>query len=894
MSDTHLKLSLIAYYSCTEHGFAFPLYGQSEGANTHYRARPAIPGDHSSPIAAFELIKVDDQRRLPPGECPSVAVGEPWRDVFIWNNTAYVGTPDELWDELTPFHADVKSRAPLSFLDLAVNAHRREVSVLGGMAMSFLRDCFGDARARNWRRQYLRERAETAMRCALRNENLAEESFRNICIDEDEPNLLSLVLTPDVRDLSTTGSVRASISMLSQLAAVMGASIDLTSEAKAAETKQTPTVMPSFTPTEETAFRGDGAVLIVAAGKRAREVVRHLKNDADGVPHPASDLEVVAASNERFPDIADSGAKSIVAYVIDEDENPGCELPETAVRFFERQAAAGALVMIVPALPLKRPSELFHRHRFTSGTSSYIILDTSIARSPFWWGNPKRSLDRRVSDVIQLAIAAGRSPVARHELLPVSHGEKPVILSVGKVPSQRSNQVYELPLCSEASWVSADPKRTDPSIMFSLRLNAEELEGITGSELIVVEGRQPETRFSEFAVAAVASLANKGHRRIPDFRIDIDDRRVISSTAGSFLQSQDHIAALKILKEESVVSLLITGETPTLEAVHQTQRSGWEIARYTDTPTIRRILSTSSPSTFPNEIDIGTIRSIETNRYLATRGVDLRDVVRVSYDVLSEWLDRLPEHDRAFAKEQVRSLRTGSRPYDIASNDYLLRREFVFSDKYEARLLIDVMGSHSDLFRDHRTMKRSSDLEKCWSHHEEFKRYALLDGIVPGILLKLQPGEVPSQEMFVIDGDVAVPALFRSKVFAVWARATLPPASSWMSRFSVTRTFGGFPIPEPFRIHSLGAGHSVLLAPQAPSSLRQAVEQIDQQVERMLSGLAPKNWREAHRLAQDNDGWHHLDKFILNTYELPINAGDIQILERLLELNSSLNLSRKI
>jgi hypothetical protein len=54
----------------------------------------------------------------PPGESLPVSVGEAWRDVFIWNGTAYVGTPNELWDELTPLHGDVMSRAPLSFLDL--------------------------------------------------------------------------------------------------------------------------------------------------------------------------------------------------------------------------------------------------------------------------------------------------------------------------------------------------------------------------------------------------------------------------------------------------------------------------------------------------------------------------------------------------------------------------------------------------------------------------------------------------------------------------------------------------------------------------------------------------------------------------------------------------------
>ncbi|WP_433762964.1 hypothetical protein [Brucella anthropi] len=890
MNDAQLRLSLIAYYCCVDHGYVLPLYGQSEGANTLYVAQPAVPGDHTSHIAAFELIDVDDLRRLPAGESLSVAVGESWRDVFIWNGTAYVGTPTELWKELTPFHADVMSRAPLSLLDLAVNAHRREISVLGGEAMSFVRDRFGEARARSWRRQFLRERAETAFRRDFGGEKLADEIFREIHISEESANVLSLVLAPELRNLSMNSPAKASISALSQLAAFMGASIDLAPAARPAEPKPVSTAMPSFSPAEETAFRGDGPVLIIGSGKRAREIVRHLKTT---VPYPDPGIEILTARPGQFPDIADSSVRSIVAFVLDEDENPGGELTADARRFLERQAATGALVMIVPALPLKRPSELFHQHRILSLASGHTVLDTSIARSPFWWGNPKRSLDRRVSDIIQLAIAAGRSLAVRRELLPASSGGKSVILSVGTVPSERPkrsrpDQMDELPLGSEASWVSADPKRNDRSIMFSLRLNAGELDGLFGGEQIVVEGRQPETRFSEFAIAVIASLINRGRRRTTDFGIGIEERRTPPAAVSSLLRSQDHVAALQISTGRSVINLLVTGETPTLEAVHLAQRSGWEIARYTDSPTLRRLLTASGPPTFPDEIDIGSIRSVEANKNLAARGVDLRDVVRVSFDVLSEWLDRLPESNRAFAREQVRPLRTGSRPYGDASNDHLLRREFVLSDRQDARLLIDILRSHPGRFPVDRPMKRSSDLEKCWTHPREFKRYALIDGLVPGIVLELQQGEVPSQEMFVIDGDVAVPALFRSRVFAVWARATLPPASSWMSRFSVTSTFGGFPIPEPFRILRLGADSSALVAERAPSSLRQAVEQIDQHVERMLSGLAPENWREAHRLAQDNADWHHLDEFVLGAYELPVDASDLQILGRLLELNASL------
>ena len=146
MSDIALSLRLIGYYRCANHGFAMPLYGQCEGANTLYVARASVSGDHAARIVAFEPINVDDQRRLPPGESFVVEVGETWRDVFLWNDAAYAGTPEQLWVELTPFHPDVEARAPLSLLDLAVHACRDEVSALASIAFGFVLDRFGETR----------------------------------------------------------------------------------------------------------------------------------------------------------------------------------------------------------------------------------------------------------------------------------------------------------------------------------------------------------------------------------------------------------------------------------------------------------------------------------------------------------------------------------------------------------------------------------------------------------------------------------------------------------------------------------------------------------------------------------------------------------------------------
>jgi len=156
MSDIELSLRLIGYYRCAGHGFAMPLYGQCEGANTLYIARPEVSGDHASRIKAFDPVNVDDQRRLAPGESFLVEAGEHWRDVFVWNDEPYAGTPEQLWDELTPHHPDVETRAPLSLLDLAVHAQRAEVAKLAGIAFGYMHERLGETRARSWRRQAIR------------------------------------------------------------------------------------------------------------------------------------------------------------------------------------------------------------------------------------------------------------------------------------------------------------------------------------------------------------------------------------------------------------------------------------------------------------------------------------------------------------------------------------------------------------------------------------------------------------------------------------------------------------------------------------------------------------------------------------------------------------------
>ena len=333
----------------------------------------------------------------------------------------------------------------------------------------------------------------------------------------------------------------------------------------------------------------------------------------------------------------------------------------------------------------------------------------------------------------------------------------------------------------------------------------------------------------------------------------------------------------------------MTGETPSLDAVEQAERKGWRIARYTDIATLRRLSDDAEPAaTFPDEIDIGVVHSQEIHRRLATRGIDQRDVVRISYDLVSEWLDEVPAIERRKVRRNARPLRSATRPYGESENDHLLLRDYVLGPEPAARRLLSLITSQGKRLPDRRPMKRSSDLSRCWTPPSSgLQRYAIVDGAVPAILLELRDEEVPLQDLFVIDGDLAVPALFRSRVFAVWARATLPAASSWMARFSVANTFGGFPIADIFRIIGQEGSLAALVMDSAPSAMGELAQEIAQHIDRALASQPSGSWKEAHRSADALPAMRRLNEIVLNAYDLPGDASDIEILRRLQKMNAA-------
>lgn len=145
------ELYLVACEPITSHGFALPLFGQRTRANTLYIANCHPHGDHAGRITEFELYEASCPLWLPKTlELPS-AVGDPWVDVFLWEQVPIAtGVPIAIWTGLQSIFNEIAGHAPLSVLDAAIHAGRPERDNLALAARGYVEKRFGSKRARHW------------------------------------------------------------------------------------------------------------------------------------------------------------------------------------------------------------------------------------------------------------------------------------------------------------------------------------------------------------------------------------------------------------------------------------------------------------------------------------------------------------------------------------------------------------------------------------------------------------------------------------------------------------------------------------------------------------------------------------------------------------------------
>jgi hypothetical protein len=206
--DEHIAhLSLIGYEKLTDHGLALPIYGRSQTANVFYTARPSAPGDPQTLVAGFDVYEADKPVWLPSHQMREVRVGERWVEVFLWDDTTYVGVGREVWDALADVRTTIGEHAPLSLLALAEGVSGIATHRLAQKAFAWLRKRHGWKKALAWRDDtYLRRVAIRSLRGqfdAAENKPQPRSAIAELTIRHDADNSISLILPDELRSIES-------------------------------------------------------------------------------------------------------------------------------------------------------------------------------------------------------------------------------------------------------------------------------------------------------------------------------------------------------------------------------------------------------------------------------------------------------------------------------------------------------------------------------------------------------------------------------------------------------------------------------------------------------------------------------------------------------------------
>ncbi|MDZ5698639.1 hypothetical protein [Chelativorans sp. M5D2P16] len=910
------ELLLVGYVPLTEHGFALPCFASGPQPNAWYTAVCSIDGDHDGLITAFELFESDEIRRLPPEMHRRAAIGDQWLDVFLWDGVTNVGTADAVWNAVAPFRSDISEKAPLTLLDLALSAEPEAAACLAKGAFDFMRLRYGVEKAETWRRDTLiREQAVLRLRRLAAAASLPQRTVKDLKssveVSQTSPATFSICLS------ATTRHAFARANQLDDVAAELAALGELLDTQIEPSHSQTEGAASAEVLAESAATAAswsglhDINILILVSGRRAREIARHLSPPEwlpewleDAVPHEIRRMNHGAKLGKEKTDrpsidIVDdlSVLESLAGYAVivclaDDDLHEGAE---HLFGFVERVGMeARGVTLLAPALPVQGPSQALAEAGEQPRIGSlkfHTVVDTSIARSPFWSGNPRRALDRRIADIVVGAavLCVGLTPIVQH-LTSRRAGHRDTLMTFaiqggrhGK--ADHSPALFPMPsMASETTWASrADPGsygRTLTKLEFAARMcDRAPSSHVRG----VVEVRDRRPHFEDFARAVLENVADEqslmsqpGQQNVPS--AILGELAYPESSAGFALRRPDLAGAL------------LTSETPSLNAVRTAGAHGWAVVRYTDRETIRDVLdgdrSVELPL-LPREVLLPNVRRLKGNRGLATRGIDPRDVVRFGFDDFEEW--RAVDGDAHLvtrARRYRSSIRTDTDALRRSDLDCVLplreiRDAFEQGDIAATRLLNRL--SRRDPLRSG-AAKRLSDLQNAWSRPSGgARRFIIDDGVIPVSIGEIGPNEVPSQRFFFIDGDSSVPALLTSRVFAVWARATMSRSTSWMSRFSVSGTFETFPVPGLFHLQRPSDGPLQLLHGKFNSRFAKLLATFDR--DDFVSGRVMEERGASGHERKPGTLLQAIDEALLAAIELPAVATDLDILERLLDMN---------
>ncbi len=874
LDDNPNSLILGGYVCLTDVGFAVPCFGVSRLPNRWYVATCTPSGDPEGRITGFIPSEIGDIKVLDDEAMISVGIDDQWIDVFVWNGRPYVGTRAQLWGAVAAVRDDIIERAPLSALDLAFGADektRRKLARAGG---DYIRRRHGKEHARGWRQQVARTRFLS--RLVHAGVSSRPKIFRVL---SDAPRAALEVYEPEWIDLSEPEQeavFRAAKATADELDLKLNFSFpDAWGEPHRPAPKD---LVPPPRRLEIAEPRHDAvglSVLVLTAGRRAERIAKAAKlpdwtpvwsevaglrseiiRDGMGAAPPWLPW-IEICSIEAAPR---SSGYGVVVVLADDAMADRSRMLTTMIKEAQTFAAKEGVVLLAPALPEDAPPKMLTQELGDLGFGIDLVLDTSLARSPMWGLSDRLSLDRRVADLV-LTTADACLPGSKIHTSIANHAgvsRVPRVASLALWRPENFSDAYDgegallsecyRPILSEA-WI-------DQTIQMQSR------RGVAPAARLVVGRAAPD--FPDYAHAVLTWLDRNS-------KSQLGYQRASSGPLKSVMGSLEHPSAIAgfAMREHRYGTLALVAETPKLETLELARDERWALARVTDFSGIRRLSERGADEErIPTEVMLQPLKRFVANRKLATRGVDPRDIVRVP--ITSELSEAIRRH------EKIAPLLRAYLPGPGAAADELAipieALEEMAPEEMLAASLLARLRSKA------KTGRRLADLTVLWSA-PTFSRFLMEDGALPPRVLEFDGlQEVPVQTCFAIDGDMAVPLLFGSSVFAVWARLTRSRGTGWTKRFAVSRTFETFPILRPFYSTPTPAGTLALKV----------------ETDHPICGFGhpwlaantsdlPERWTtEGYLRAREQ-----ADIAIKDLYGLPPYATELTIARKLLELNNS-------
>lgn len=902
------ELLLAGFVPLRAQGLALPCYASGPLSNAWYCAVCSVDGDHTGTVTGFEPFESDDIIRLPAAAARAVSIGDPWHDVLLWKGEFHVGTPAIIIAQLGETAAELAAEAPLTLLDLAMAGDGLDRAALAATAYAHVRAQWGEAEADRWQSDgFARQQVMLEARRLLAAAGTGDAGVvRGIEVERIGTNLVAdipeaLVRLLQEHDMFTRFAARvAALAQETHLSlapvAEPGGPV-ATREPVADDAAQAAEALADEPPVLSGSADAQSAnVLVLASGARAHLLLRYIQRPDweprwDDAPRSGRGRRSSGRLDPNFArfDVVDDrnglpdlSPYEVIIWLVDDEAFLNDQGRVTGQQL---QAALGhgamPLCIIAPMLLAQQPPAILADRSVASDLPLFdTILDTAVVRSPFWPGNSRRSIDRRVADLVSATalLAAPGSPL--HAWLTEDRPRyEPLLLSIASGIRQSRESSGLFSEVSSAGRFAEGPRRRDAEqfTWTEVPRGGERKKLLEGMAVV----RRHEPDFQSFAEAVIEHVpTSRPLQRDSKFLGEVPDPIADALT-------YPHLAAaFRAEPKRGDAICVVTAEAPGLRALRAAAKIGWSVIRYSDEESLRSLTTGRRRRTadLPADIFLPDLNRLGRNRGLAIRGVDPRDVVRMPIHVLEEWRRRFRDSDLVASFRWYRSsINRYDEPPEAAGVAAVPAERLLQGEMQDDRAAA-FLREHDDVIAAGARAKRTADLRASWSQPADgAARFMFEDGKLPVRFGRVHHQEVAAQKFFTIDGDASVPLLFSSRLFRVWARATLTRSPSWSSRFSITRTFETFPLPDQFLVLNDGEGdRASLRASPRSKSLSALLKAYDPDMLRLEYSQAGR----ASDLASDRrDYFSEVEERLLDLIGLPPDVSDLDLLERLVDMN---------